>query len=265
MGQPIIILNKPGGTGAVAGNELYKRKPDGYTIGMFNSNQPTPELSLNPAAFVYKTGDLVAVAQFMAYPFAFLTRYDAPWKTLEEFAKYGKEHPGQLSVGHNGKGGLNWIYGMLIAQKLGIKMRDVPFQGGVENHAAVLGGHIDSAVTPMDLAVVQHEQNKGMRVLCVLGADRFFMNPDVRTIDEIGYPLGIPEPYMGVFVRKGTPPEIIKKLDDTVKKATESAEVKSKMQKLGMVIRYRNSNECEEFARDYGKVIYNLYKTLGVL
>ena len=92
LGQPVVILNKPGGAGAVAGNLLYKRKPDGYTIGMFNTNQPTPEYVMKPERFIYKSKDIQAVAQWSGYAPAIFVKYDAPWKTLDEFVDYAKKN-----------------------------------------------------------------------------------------------------------------------------------------------------------------------------
>lgn len=264
LGQPVVVMNKPGASGAFAGNDLAKRPPDGYSIGFFNANQPTPELNLNPEMFHYKTGDLVPVAQISGYALVMLVRYDAPYKTFEEFIAYAKAHPGKLVYGHNGKGGILAIIGDLIQQKAGISMLDVPFRGGLETQTALLGGHIDATVTVLYKTTLEHETDKKMRALILMTPDRNDLKPELRTIAEAGYDLGIPMAHIGVFVRKGVPENVIKKLSGTIKDVLGSPQVVAQFRIMGYPMVYRDQAEYEKFVLDYGQVQFEQFKRLGL-
>jgi tripartite-type tricarboxylate transporter receptor subunit TctC len=265
LGQPVIIVNKPGGAGAIAGNELFKRKPDGYSIGMFNANQPTPELFLNPERFIYKTGDLLAVAQWTGNPVGIFSKYDSPWKNFEEFVKYAKANPNKLRWGHTGKGNAMWIVGSLLIQKTGIKMLEVPFESGAQKLAALLGRHIELDVTTFGAEILPAIAANEIRPLCLGTPEKYSLMPEVPTAESLGYSLGLPEPHVGTFVRKGTPKEIIVRLEQAIKRATEDPEFRKKLGDIGLPIAYKNAAQYQEYVDSFAKIQYNQMKQLGVL
>ena len=262
--QPVIIINKPGGGGAIAGNELFKRKPDGYTIGMFNLNA-YPEYCANPERYIYKPGDIIAVAQWSRQPSAIFTRYDAPWKSFQEFVDQAKQNPNKLKWGHNGRGNMWWLFGTLFLQKAGLKMLDVAFQGDGESMAALLGNHVDASVLTCGAGSLAEIAAKKIRTLCLFSEERFELLPDVPTAKELGYPLGIPDMYVGTFVRKDTPREIISKLEEVIKMATEDPEFKNRLNKMGMPARFRNSKDFQELVHSLARIRGENLKNLGVL
>ncbi len=265
LGQPVVILNKPGGAGAVAGNLLYKRKPDGYTLGMFNTNQPTPEYVMKPERFIYKSKDIQAAAQWSGYAPAIFVKYDAPWKTLDEFVDHAKKNPQKLKWGHSGRGNLWWTIGTTFSKVAKIQMLDVPFQGDGPNMSALLGGHVDmSILTCGARAIGQIKANK-IRPLAITVPQRHHLVPDVANVDELGYALGIPAPYLGTFVRSGTPKDIVSKLSEAIGKVTENPAYKEKLGKLGMPIWYRKTEDFSKLVQEFGQVQFKLLKELGVL
>lgn len=262
--QPVVIINKPGGGGAIAGNELFKRKPDGYTIGMFNLNA-YPEYCANPERYIYKAGDIMAVAQWSRQPAAVFTRYDAPWKSFQEFVEQAKQNPNKLKWGHSGRGNMWWLFGTLLLQKAGIKMLDVPFQGDGENMAALMGSHIDISVLTCGAGSLAEVAAKKFRALCMVSEERFELLPDVPTAKELGYSLGIPDMYVGTFVRKDTPIGITAKLEEAIKMATEDPEFRGRMNKIGMPARFRNSKDFQELVHSLARIRGKHLKELGVL
>lgn len=265
LGQPVVILNKPGGAGAVAGNLLYKRKPDGYTLGMFNTNQPTPEYVMKPDRFLYKSKDIQAVAQWSGYAPAIFVQYDAPWKTLDDLVDHAKKNPEKLKWGHSGRGNLWWTIGTTFSKVAGIKMLDVPFQGDGPNMAALLGGHVDMSILTCGARAIGQIKAKKIRPLALAVPSKHDLVPETATVDELGYSLGIPAPYMGTFVRSGTPREIVQRLNDAIKNVTESPAYKEKMAKLGMPIWYQSTDGFSKHVWNFGQVQYRLLKDLGVL
>lgn len=265
LGEPVIVLNKPGGAGAIAGNELFKSKPDGYTIAMFNESQPFPELHMNPKRFIYKSEDIITIAQWAMVVPSIFTRYDAPWKSLGEFIDYAKNNPNKLRWGHPGRGNMMWVIGNLLMQQSGIKLLEVPFESDAQMLAALLGNNVDmyiSILGPVNMAQMEAKKIKSL----ALGLQRRVdVLPDVPTTKELGYPLGFPDMYLGSFAPKGTPKEIIAKLSNATMKVTEDAEFKEKLKKIGFSVWYSNTKDFEATIEEFARIKWNLLKKLGVL
>jgi tripartite-type tricarboxylate transporter receptor subunit TctC len=264
LGQPVIAVNKPGGGAAIGANELFKSKPDGYTIGIFNENAPFPELQINPGRYIYKAEDIQGVAQSAGYVPALFTRYDAPWKSLEELIDFAKKNPNVLKWGHPGRGGLMWIIGNLFIQQTGMKVLEVP-SSDAEGFAALLGNHIDMFVSIYSSIPIAQVEAKKMRILCLATQKRVDRWPDVPTVGEVGYPLEETEPYLGIFVPKGTPKEVVAKLSSAIKKTMEDPEYIEKARKAGVEPYYRDTKDFEEFAQKVGKAKWDIFKKFGLL
>jgi tripartite-type tricarboxylate transporter receptor subunit TctC len=264
LGQPVIAVNKPGGGAAIGANELFKSKPDGYTIGIFNENAPFPELQINPGRYIYKAEDIQGVAQSAGYVPALFTRYDAPWKSLEELIDFAKKNPNVLKWGHPGRGGLMWIIGNLFIQQTGMKVLEVP-SSDAEGFAALLGNHIDMFVSIYSSIPIAQVEAKKMRILCLATQKRVDIWPDLPTAEELGYPFGVPDVYLGTFVPKGTPKEAIAILSGAIKKVSEDLEFKEKMKKIGFPAVYRDTKDFEILIENYARIKYNFLKKLGIL
>jgi tripartite-type tricarboxylate transporter receptor subunit TctC len=263
--QPVVVVNKTGGGAAIAGNELFKSKPDGYTIGMFTSGSTTPEYSLNPERFLYKSKELQAVAQWSNNCSVLMTRYDVPYKTIEELIKYAKANPSTLKWSHAGRGNRDWIQGTLFLQKAGIKMLDVPFQGAGEAMTALLGGNIDVASTSWGGVTIAQLEAKKIRVLAITEENKSDLLPGVPTLKDLGYDIGVPENYVGTWAAKGTPEAVLLKLNEAIMRATKEPEVKEKMAKIGMSPAYKDAKGLEQLVENFGKFQFKTLKELGVM
>lgn len=264
LGQPLVMINKPGAGGAIAGNELFKSKPDGYTVGMFNLNNTTPELLMNPDRFIYKSKDIQTIAQWSFYPPMVCVRHDALWKSLNEFIEDAKKNPNKLRWGHHGRGSPYWIIGNIFIQQAGIKVLDVPFEGDGKHLIGLLGNHVDLSV--MTYAATNREQIKAnkIRALAVPSKKRYDSLPDVPTSDELGFKQEV-EIYLGAFVPRGTPKEVVDKLKVSIRKVTEEPEFKERMDRIGFPVLYRDTKEFEEVIEMTGKKQHEVLKQLGVL
>ncbi len=264
-GQPIVVVNKPGGGSAIGGNELYKSKPDGYTVGMFNLNTTTPELLMNPERYIYTSKDLQAVVQFSGNRPMIAVKNDAPWKTLSAFVEDAKKNPNKYRWAHHGKGGPYWQLGTSLFQHTGAKVLDVPFEGDGKNLIGLLGGHVDVSV--MTYASTNREQIKAkkIRALAVTAFHRYEDLPDVPTVAEAGFPPPIVEVYIGVFVRKGTSKPIIAQWEAGVKRAIAEPDFKERMERIGFPVWYKGSEEFEKHVAKVGMAQHNLLKQFGML
>jgi tripartite-type tricarboxylate transporter receptor subunit TctC len=265
LNQPVLVVNKPGGAAALAGNELFKSKPDGYTIGMFTSGSTTPEYGANPERFLYKSKDLQPVAQWSNNCSVLMVRYEEPYNTLEALVKYAKANPNKLRIGLSGRGNRDWIQGVLLCQQAGIKMLEVPFSGAGEAMTALLGGSVDVVNTSWGGITIAQFEAKKIRVLAITEGMGSELLPGVKTVTELGYPTDVPENYMGAWVPKGTPAGVVLKLSEAIMKATQDPEVKQKMLKIGLAPNYKGAKELDQLVENFGKFQLRILKELGVL
>ncbi len=127
LGKAVVIVNRPGGAGAVGFTEAMQAKPDGYTL----VTAVTP-LTILPhqvsTAFTYKSFD--PILNVVDDPSMFLIRSDAPWKSLKEFLDYAKKNPNMITVGNSGAGGGVHLVALAFERAAGVKFNHIPFSGG---------------------------------------------------------------------------------------------------------------------------------------
>jgi tripartite-type tricarboxylate transporter receptor subunit TctC len=240
LGQPMVILNKPGAAATLGLNMLVESRPDGYTIGITNSG-----MILQPlvgSRYNYAT-ELQALAQAGFIPFVFAVRADAPWKDLAEFTAYAKQHPGAIKYGHTGIGNTAHSAPEHYAKLAGLKMDPIPFTGGSPLIAALLGGHIHAIMNnPVDLQ--QHIKAGKIRVLAVADEKRIAhpQYTNVPTFKEFGYPVNAIL-WQGLGGPKNLPPDVLKPLADGLKAMMNDPETKKAIEDLGLIFEYLGPEE----------------------
>jgi tripartite-type tricarboxylate transporter receptor subunit TctC len=265
LGQPVIPFNKPGAGGYLGGMTLAKSKPDGYTIGVFANTQALPEVlaKLRPAS--YSSKDLQPVANWSGWTVILVVNSDAPYKTLSELIEYGKKNPGELRFGHPGVGNSYWQVGLALAKETGVKLKEIPYNSEGEYLSALLGKHVDLGVMTYGASTREHIQAKTLRVLCTFEQKRIEELPDVPTIKELGFRYDFGDFIIGTFLPKGTPKNIVAKLSETTKRATESTEFKEKMKSMNMPIWYLDTADFENLLGRNMVIRSNFLKEKGLL
>jgi len=254
LGQPMVVMNKTGGTGSVGLASVKKEKPDGYNIvivagGIFIS-QHMRQLPFD----ILK--DFTPIIQFAEYPTPVLVRDDSPWKTFKELVEYAKTNPGTIKYGTSGSGSIFHLAMETFALKEGIKWTHIPFKGGHPATMALLGGHIEVMVTPTDFkAFVRAGQ---LRFLSSFGQSRLPSFPEIPTWRELGYNIEMIHPA-GWLGPKGLPKVVVDKLHGAFKEAIENPEFKRVMKDLEFPILYRNpedlARQMKELTDYYGKLV----------
>lgn len=214
--QALICMNKPGAGGTLGVSEVARAKGNGYTIGTCNM----PAIAVIPLTrkVPYKPfKDLVQVCAVMPYEYALMVRGDAPWKTWEEFVAYVKKNPGKVTYGSPGTGTTNHLVTARIGKELGLNWNHVPFQGGVKETAALLGGHVD-IINNTSASVASSIKAGKIRVLLVTSEERFGMVPDVPTMKDKGFKFSQIS-YMSIVAPAATPPAALEKLSAAFKAA----------------------------------------------
>jgi len=218
LGQPILLMHKPGAGGVTGTAQLAAMgEADGYTIAvMHNSVIRAPlvqKMNFDPRKdFTY----LLGVANLVT---GITVAADAPWKTLPDLLDDAKKRPGQISWGNVGAISINRIYAERLAKLAGAKLNMVPFKGGNESFTALIGHHLDVYGDPGFGAQVQGGK---VRLLALFSDKRLPRYASVPTVRETGYDLAIESP-VGLVAPKGLDPKIAARLQAAFTKAAGDA------------------------------------------
>ena len=254
LGQPFVVSNNGEGGGSVALGITAKERPDGYHLVCAGSPMLIMIPQIRPVA--YKPEDFVPIMQFGAAQYGLAVRADSPWKTLKEFVEYAKKNPGKVTYGALEVGTLLHMAMEYIAKQEGIKWTHVPYPGGPFATAALLGGHLTAESGAPTL--IPYVKSGSLRLLVSYGERRMRSLPDVPTLRELGYDFGISNVYV-LAAPKGTPHQIIKKLDNAFHKAMDDSEFLQAAEKVEVDVTYRSSEELKTFLEEtyvrYGKMV----------
>lgn len=233
MGQSVIIVNKPGASGAIGWQDVVNAKPDGYRLAVVTVELTTiPNLGL--AKFTYN--DMTPIAQLNADQAAITVRAEAPWNTVEEFLAAAKKDSGKISVGNAGNGSIWHLAAAALEDKTGARFNHAPFQGAGPAILALLGGHIDAvAVSPAE--VTTYVQSGKLKMLAVMADQRVKGFESVPTLKERNIDLSIGT-WRGIAAPKNTPPEIVAYLKDLSQKAANEPSFRAVLDKQNLGFTY---------------------------
>ena len=243
LGQPIAVENKAGGGGTVGPATMAaSAKPDGYTIAQIPITvfrlPLMQEVSWDPSK------DFSYIVHLTGYTFGVTTSAEGPFKTWKDVIDYAKANPGKVTYATPGTGTSLHVGMEQIAAMAGIKLTQVPFKGGAETNAAVLGQH---TMLQADSTGWKPLVDAGkLRLLMVWTAVRSPNYPDAPTLKELGYPMVYDSPF-GIAGPKGMDPKIVAKLHDAFKKAVEDPAVIATLAKYDMVPNYKNTEDYKKF------------------
>lgn len=247
LGQPIVIDNKPGAAGTLGPAIMAATaKPDGYTVAQIPIT--VMRLPLMEKTTWDALKDFTYIVHLTGYTFGITTKADGQFKSWAEVVEYAKANPGKVTYGTPGAGSSLHIGMEQIAAKAGIQLTHVPFKGGPETNAAVLGGHTTlQADSTGWKPLVDAGQ---LRLLAIWTAVRSKNWPDAPTLKELGYPFVFDSPF-GIAGPKGMNPAIVEKLHDAFKKAIEDKAVVEAMAKYDMVPRYLDTPSYRKSVEEF--------------
>lgn len=223
LGQPFVVENKPGATGTIGMALAAKSAPDGYTLA---ANDMT--YSLLP--YVFKSlpwdheKDLVPVTTTVFVPYAIAVRADSPHRTLGELLSAARANPGKLNYGSGGPGTAPHFATESLMLAANVSFTHIPYKGAGEAMTALIGGQIDLFIASTASLMAQTKGGRA-RMLAVSGDKRLAALPDVPTFAQAGLPgYGILN-FNGFWAPKGTPPEVVAKIQAEVAKALASPDM----------------------------------------
>ena len=235
LGQPVVIDNRPGGAGVVAGESILKGTPDGYTLAVATS----AIMSIRPTLFKQRPfnplTDFVPISNYVKSPFVFIVNPSLPVRSVPEFIKYAKERPGQISYSSSGIGGAPHLTAELLKQKFGFDMAHVPYRNSPQSIADVAAGHVQASVAEAGASLPLIKDGK-LRAIAVTSATRFPTLPDVPPIAEaVGMPDLEAVSWHVLFARHDTPREIVDKLHGEMKRIMAAPDMQEKIRNIGLI------------------------------
>ena len=231
LGQPVVVINKPGAGGSIGAAEVIKSRPDGYKLFMISTGFMANALKVQKVPF--EKDDLIPLANFMEYKQGLAVRGDSPWKSLKELLDYGKKNQGELKWAHSGRGIPLHISGLLIFRKAGVKTIEVPYPGSPQVLSALLGGHIDAASIVYGTIKDQVLAGK-VRYLTFYTDHRYADQPNVESVVELGFPDAAKlVSYVGLYAHKNTPEPIKAFLIEALKKVYDDPRCKKGIEQIG--------------------------------
>jgi len=166
LGQPIVVVNKPGGGGTVGVSAIATAKPDGYTIGQTPSGgflAIMPHMEKIP---YHPIKDLKYIMQFAELNFAVLVKADSPFKSFKDLITFARQNPKKLTYGTNAPNSISNLIMEQVAKKEGVQLTHIPFKGSAEYQTALLGGHVLFTIGEFNYSYLEGGQ---ARVLLFLG------------------------------------------------------------------------------------------------
>ena len=231
--QAFVVDNKPGGGSIIGTDIVAKSAPDGYTLLMM-SNTHTVNETLIPNKPFKLMDDFVGIAPVNYSDLMLVVHPSVPAKNLAELLALAKAKPGSLNYASSGPGTPYHMAGELFKHMAGINVTHVPYKGSSGARTDVVGGQVHmmfDAVTTMS----QMAKEGKVRALATSGQARNAITPDLPTLAEAGVPKYESTIWLGLMAPKGTPPEIINKLNAEVRKIVAQPDVKATWAKQGAV------------------------------
>ena len=224
FGQSVFVENKPGGAGVSAMQDVAKAAPDGYTmilthVGTLAVN---PYMLKNQPYDVNK--DFAPVTLLAKVPNVFVVHPDVPAKNFREFVDHVKKNPGRLNYGSAGNASAGHLAMEYLKLVTGMFITHIPYRGTGPQLTDLLAGRIQAASAGMP-ALGAHIRAGKLRAIAVGTQQRISALPDVPTVAEMGHKDFETSQWYGIHVPAGTPPEIIKRLQEESYKALRSSAV----------------------------------------
>jgi tripartite-type tricarboxylate transporter receptor subunit TctC len=245
LGQSVVIENRPGAGGNLALQAVARSPADGYTLLLVGAPHAV-NVTLYETSNVNVTRDIEPVAGLYSGTFVMLASPSLPQKTLPEFIAYAKANPGKINLTSSGAGNLSHLSGELFKMMTGIELVHVPYKGAVQAHAGLLAGEVHIMFDAMTSAL-PHIRSGKLPALAVTTATRSKALPDIPAVAEFvpGYAV---TSWLGVGLPKGTPRDIVDRLNNEINAILAEPTTRARFADLG-------SEPLIGSAADFGKFI----------
>ena len=257
LGQPVLIDNKPGAGGVVAGDAVAKAEPDGHTL-LLISNGTAVSAGLFKSLPFDTLRDFAPISTLATFDIAIITTAESRFRTLGELMVFAKANPGKLNLGTINIGSTQNLAAELFKTASGIDLQIIPFNGTPAVITALRAGQVDAAVEILGPVMAQI-QGRALRALAVTGARRAAELPDVPTARESGVAGFVASSWNGLAAPAKTPASVIARLNKDIAAAVNAPDVKKKLHDLSVEAQSSSPEQAAELLageiKRWGEVI----------
>lgn len=244
-GQPVVVKNESGAGGMIGSASVARSAPDGYTILLGTLGTHGTSINLYKKVPYHPEKDFTPITLLCTFPNMLVVSPSIPATTLKEFIAYVQARPGKLSYASAGAGTGSHLAAEMFKRVAGLDVVHVPYRGSAPALTDVIAGHVAFALD-YTASAMAHVKGGKLRALAVTGATRTRAAPDVPTAIEGGLPGFNTASWVAVYAPKGTPPDVVTKIRDTIAKAATLPDVQKRMDELAVDA---VANTPDEFAR----------------
>ncbi|MCF8096705.1 MAG: tripartite tricarboxylate transporter substrate binding protein [Desulfarculaceae bacterium] len=261
VGQPIFVTNRAGGAGAIGFVYGAKAKPDGYTLTLAVTTLTIAPHITKGYPVTYK--DYAPLALLAVVPSCISVPADSKYQTLQDLLKDAKARPGKMRVGTAGTGSPWHLAGAALGSAAKVNFSFVPYKGAGPAITALMGGHIDSAITSA-AEIFPHVQGGKLRVLAIIAEKRFPVLPNVPTTIEMGLDADVVA-WRGLVAPKDTPKERVDYLIKAIDKLAQDKDFLDFMAKKGISPQLVTGEKFGQWLKKKSQDYANLCKVSGLV
>lgn len=260
--QPVLVLNKVGGGGALGTAHVAASKPDGYTL---LTVPPTHvSLPLINRNLPYKAGDFIPVGRYLTFYQYVMVHKDLPVRTLDELIGYAKKNTGTLSYSTSGFGGNTHLLTELLKLNHQIDLQYVPSAGEFPATTALVGNHVQVAVLGLPTAQ-SHIKSGAIRALVVLSTKRDPVYPQIPTSVEQGFTDLVNTGYFVLLAPAKIPGQILSKLESALERTVQDKGVQEAFRKMDSTADFQNSRDTQAMLDSEVKRWSQIVKKVGIM
>ena len=263
LGQPVIVVNKPGAGAALGTGFVAASKPDGYTF-LTTWTGVAVLVPLITPNLPYKMSDLTPIGKALSVDQLLLVSKDVPVKNIAELIAYAKQHPKTLSAGTAGVGTLPHLVVEQLNAVGQIDIQHIPYNSELQAVTALAGNHVQVSVLTLTISD-PHIRSNAIKALAVLSSKRDPVLPQVLTSLEQGYPDLMASIYNILFVPAKTPAPVVKKLEEALERTLRDKETRDKLEKMGYRIDFMNGKSTQAFLETETKKWSSVVKHANII
>ena len=263
LGQTVTVDNRAGASGNIGHEAAAKSQPDGYTLVLSNSSSVVTNPHLFKKLPFDPLNDFAPISMVASAGQVLVVHPSVPVTTIAELTAFAKANPNKLNFGSGGKGIQSHISGEMYKSAVGVDIVHIPYKGTVQAVTDLLAGQIQMVFSDMAPAL-PHIKSGKLRAIAVTSSQRSASLPDVPTISESGLPGFSSGVWWSVLGPKGTPVEIVNRINSEIGKMMQSADVREAYAKLGITPQHSTPSKVLENIRGESPVMAKILKAAGV-
>jgi tripartite-type tricarboxylate transporter receptor subunit TctC len=258
LGQPVVVVNKPGGSAYIGCKTVSTSRPDGYTIGIMGGNvillaETDPNITLDEFKWI---------GQIYQAPYAIAVNAESPWNTIDEFVDYARKHPMELKYGKSDTYGTQHVFSAGFFKAAGIKLAEVDYKAGFAATGLAVASKEVHLTCQSVLSLRPFIEGSKVRVLAMSGEKRSPSFPNIPTLKE----RGINYVYVsaeGFAAPKDTPDKTISILCNALEKTISDPSLAESFRKFDLFAEYKNNIAFEALMKQMRKTFHETLKEIG--